>query len=269
MNSRSVTHQSWFDFAVGLCTEIAPQTESECRTRVNGELDRIALPLKDKGLHYLSPKRQAEELGLLLFGLGGFHAATDPVDGRDYMLHHVLERRRGAPLSLALVYHELALRAGVTVEALSVPERALVRVVDTHRPGGIDRAVVIDPARGGEFVDVDELLDSGDANWFKPEAALRIQRTLLDELRHVLMSRREWGAALLVLHRQCLLDPHNPIGFRERGTLHRRLGARVAAIDDFETYLNLAPTGSDVQSVAESIDEIRDELHRNVGARSN
>jgi regulator of sirC expression with transglutaminase-like and TPR domain len=206
---------------------------------------------------------------MALFGLGYFRAATDAVDARDYLLHDVLTRRRGAPLSLALVYLEVARRVGVVVEPLSVPERALVRVVDVQRPGGIDRSVVVDPGRGGEFVDVDELLDVGDAAWLRTQSLLNLQRATLDELRHVLMARREWGNALLVLHLQCALDPRSPVGFRERGWLHRRLGARLAAIEDFETYLTLAPTGSDVQSVSESIDEIRDELHRNAGTRSN
>ncbi len=143
-----------------------------------------------------------------------------------------------------------------------------MRVVDVQRPGGIDRSVVIDPARGGEFIDVDELLDTGDAGWLKPQSLLQIQRTTLDELRHLLMSRREWGAALLVLHRQVYSIHATRRDFAS--VVHCTDGwARVAAIEDFETYLTLAPTGSDVQAIAESIDEIRDELHRNAGARSN
>jgi regulator of sirC expression with transglutaminase-like and TPR domain len=157
----------------------------------------------------------------------------------------------------------------MVVEPLNAPERALVRVVDMHRPGGIDRGVVVDPARGGEIVDIDELLDTGDASWLRTRSLLQIQRATLSELRLLLMARREWGTALLVLHRQCALEPRNPTGFRERGLLHRRLGARLAAIEDLETYLTLAPTGNDVQAIAEKIDEIRDELHRNAGVRAN
>lgn len=259
----------WLEFALSLACELEPQLElGKYRSGVTAQLERLAGPLVDKGLHYISPKRQADELALSLFGLGGFRVA-ERVNARDYAVHHVLERRRGAPLLLALVYQEVARRIGMVVEALSVPERALLRVVDTQRPGGIDRSVVVDPARGGEVVDVDELLDTGDASWLTPQSLLQLQRTTLQELRHVLMSRREWGAALLVLHRQCALEPRNPVAFRERGALHRRLGARLAAIEDFETYLALAPTGSDVQAIADGIDEIRDELHRNAATRSN
>jgi regulator of sirC expression with transglutaminase-like and TPR domain len=270
VNERPTQPNAWFEFAVALTSELESEIPlEEHRDKVVSLLDRFIRPLLDKGLHFVSPKRQAEEIGLVLFGLGGFHAAMIAIDARDYLLHHVVTRRRGAPVLLALVFHEVARRLGVRVEALSVPERVLMRVVDTQLPGGIDRSVVVDPARGGEFVDVEELLDAGDPNWLQAQSLARLQRVTLDELRHLLMSRREWGTALLVLHKQCALEPQNPVGFRERGALHRRLGARVAAIEDFETYLTLSPTGSDVQAVAESIDEIRDELHRNVGARWN
>lgn len=262
------TH-SWLEFALDLARDLEPQLElGRYRADVIAQLERLAEPLVDKGLHYISPKRQADELGLLLFGLGGFRA-SERMDARDYALRHVLQRRLGAPPLLALVYHEVARRVGMVVEALSVPERALLKVVDTQKPGGIDRSVVVDPARGGGVVDVDELLDTGDVTWLTPQSLLQLQRTMLEQVRHVLMSRREWGAALLVLHRHCALDPRNPVAFRERGALHRRLGARLAAIEDFETYLTLAPTGSDVQAIADGLDEIRDELHRNAAMRSN
>lgn len=261
---------AWFEFALSLTCELEHQPDvARFRTKVTELLDRFVLALSDKGLLFLSPKRQAEELGLALFGLGGLQAPGGATDARDYLLHHVLLRRRGAPLLLALVYNEVARRVGLSVELLSVPERALLRVIDSQRPGGIDRSVVVDPARGGEFVDLDDLLDTGDESWLSPQALVQTQRAVLNELRHLLMSRLEWGSALLVLHRQCALDPRNPVAFRERGTLHRRLGARLAAIEDFETYLTLAPKGSDVQAIAESIDEMREELHRNAKARSN
>ncbi len=139
--------------------------------------------------------------------------------------------------------------------------------VDVQRPGA--SIVWWSSIRlcGGEFIDVDELLDTGDAGWLKPQSLLQIQRTTLDELRHLLMSRREWGAALLRVASIVCIDPRNPTDFAS-GALHRRLGV-VAAIEDSGNLLTLYPTGSDVQAIAESIDEIRDELHRNAGARSN
>jgi regulator of sirC expression with transglutaminase-like and TPR domain len=170
---------------------------------------------------------------------------------------------------VGVVYQAVASRLGVLVEPISVPNQLLWRVVDQHQPGGLDRAVIVDPGRNGEILDIDELLTSGDEGWLVVARSQTWQRNVLDELRQLLMRRRELGGALIVLHRQCASDPNNPTAFRERGLLHRRLGAPLAAIEDLETYLSLAPHASDVQNISETIDRARDELHRAPRHRAN
>ncbi len=251
------------------CLDVAREFDARIdATAVHAELDRLAAPWHDRELRVLSPRRQAEELAMIVFGLAGF-AQGQAEEPADYLMDKVLFRRRGRPSLLGVIYQQVAVRLGVVTEPISAPDQYLWRVVDQHRPGGLDRAVIVDPARSGEILDVEEFLIAADEAWLQTMCDASWQRQLLEELRQLLVRRREFGGALLILHRQCLLEPNNPVVFRERGLLHRRLGAPLAAIEDLESYLVLAPHASDVQDMAETVDRLRDELHRRPGRWAN
>jgi regulator of sirC expression with transglutaminase-like and TPR domain len=256
----------FLDFALELARDFEPDVDAGL---VTTELDRLTLPWLAHGHRSLSPRRQAEDLGMIVFGLAGFGAAKSDAEPADFAIHKVLKRRRGSPGLLGVVYHAVAARLGVITEPISAPNQLLWRVIDQHRPAGLDRAVIVDPGRNGEILDVDELLANGDEGWLEAAGTRAWQRSLLDDLRQLLTRRREFGAALVVLHRQCTSEPNNPTAFRERGLLHRKLGAPLAAIEDLETYLSLAPHASDVQEISETIDRVRDELHRAPRHRAN
>lgn len=263
--SRQFPSNPYLDFCLDLARDFDASVDAEW---VDAELNRLAAPWQQRELRVLSPRRQAEELAMIVFGLAGFGAG--PLEEpSDYLLPRVLSKRRGRPQLLGVVYHEVALRLGVQVEPISAPDQCLWRVIDQHKPGGLDRAVIADPGRNGEILDVDEFLIAGDEQWLEPLPIVAWQRQLLDEFRQALVRRREFGAALLVVHRQCALEPNNPVVMRERGLLHRRLGAPLAAVDDLEAYLALAPHASDVQDISETIDQVRDELHRAPRHRAN
>lgn len=253
-------------FVLDVARDFEPSASSAL---VLQELARLAEPWRSHELRLLSPRRQAEELAMILFGLAGFGTGQGDPQPADFLIHHVVTRRRGSAPLLGVVYHGVAERLGIILEPLAVPGRFLWRVVDQHRPGGLDRAVVVEPGRHGEILDTEELLANGDEGWLEVARPKGWQRALLEELRQVLVRRRELGGALVVLHRQCAMDPSNPVVFRERGLLHRRLGAPLAAIEDLEQYLALAPQASDVQDVSEILDRIRDELHRAPRHRAN
>lgn len=256
----------FLDFALDLARDFEPRVEPAV---VLAELDRLAQPWLGHGHRALSPRRQAEDLAMIVFGLAGFGAAQNDIEPDDFMIQKVLRKRRGNAGLLGVVYQAVATRLGIVVEPISAPSQWLWRVIDQHRPGGLDRAVIVDPGRNGEVLDMEELVANGDEAWLETARPQSWQRTVLDELRQLLMRRREYGGALVVLHRQCTFDPNNPTAFRERGLLHRRLGAPLAAIEDLEAYLGLAPHASDVQEIAETIDRVRDELHRAPKNRAN
>lgn len=80
---------------------------------------------------------------------------NDYYDPRNSFIHHVLDTRRGIPISLAVIFTELAESIGLTVHGVSFPGHFLVRI-DLH-----NGTIVLDPFTGDSLSreDVDERVD--------------------------------------------------------------------------------------------------------------
>src|SRR4029079_7546812 len=72
-------------------------------------------------------------------------------DPRNSFLNEVLERRTGIPISLAVIYLEVARRAGLRVDGVNFPGHFLLRVRDQAALEGNDLAI-IDPFHGGALL---------------------------------------------------------------------------------------------------------------------
>jgi regulator of sirC expression with transglutaminase-like and TPR domain len=89
--------------------------------------------------------------GLLheLFTVRGFRGNEDDYyDPRNSLLHEVIARRVGIPISLSVVTLEVGRRVGVALEPVAMPGHFLLRAVDT--PG-----VFVDSYSGGAVLDRD------------------------------------------------------------------------------------------------------------------
>ena len=123
-------------------------------------LDRAALaiaagadPAVDEGRWLAELDRLAAGAGTLgallhrLFEVEGFAGNTaDYRDPRNSLLPHVLTRRLGIPITLAVVTIEVGRRAGVALEGVGMPGHFLVRPVGTRRH--------LDVFRGGTELDL-------------------------------------------------------------------------------------------------------------------
>jgi len=150
----------------------------------------------------------------VLFAELGFHGnARDYYDPRNSFLHEVLERRTGIPISLSVLYMEVARRIGVRISGLGFPGHFLVRALDG------DRAVVLDPFNRGAVLgreELEELLTrvSGpearlEAAHLTPLAKSQILTRMLINLAGIYGQRGDLFRSLEVLERLHLLDPDN------------------------------------------------------------
>ena len=93
------------------------------------KLDDLAAPLVPLGLAHQPAEVQAAKLGAHLFGTLGFRGnEKEYYDPRNSLLPDVLERRLGIPISLAVVYCEVARRVGVPAYGVGFPGHFLVRI---------------------------------------------------------------------------------------------------------------------------------------------
>jgi len=226
-----------------------------------GELDALADAVRPGITPGMSPAAAVDALAARLFGDGGFRGnQEDYYDPRNSFLNDVLDRRTGIPITLSVVYSEVAQRLDLPVYGVSFPGHFLVKYVG-------EQEIIIDPFFGtvistdecaqrlrGIYGD-DARLDRG---LLRPATAREILVRMLSNLKQVYVQQNDFVRALGCVDRILLLAPDTPRELRDRGILYQRLECFAAALQDFERYLRLAPD----DDAAHLIRDLMPELHR-------
>ena len=181
-------------------------------------------------------------------------------DPRNSFLNEVLERRTGIPISLAVVYMEVARRAGMKVAGINFPGHFLIRVPASRATAGSIRQAVspafyiLDPFHGGaqlSEVDCRELLRQhvGDAAAFdegllEPATRHDMVVRMLVNLKRLYVRMRSFPQARFTSDLLLSVDPTAIAELRDRGLLAYHLQDFAAALRDLEAYLRLLPQHS-------------------------
>src|SRR5580700_5572939 len=113
--------------------------------------DELAAPLVTGHVADDAPRDQARRVSEHLYDTVGFRGnEADYYDPKNSFLPDVLDRKLGIPITLAVVYCEVARRAGVRARGVAFPGHFLVRV---DPPGREDSPVAVDPFFGGRRLD--------------------------------------------------------------------------------------------------------------------
>ena len=182
-------------------------------------------------------------------------------DTRNSFLNEVLDRRTGIPISLAVVYIEVARRAGIRVSGVNFPGHFLLRApAGATSAGGQGTSGesfrIIDPFHGGARLseaDCRELLRHhvGDAAAFdsrllEPATRHDIIVRMLVNLKRLYVRMRSYPQARFVSDLLLTVDPSAFTELRDRGLLAYRLEDFAAALRDLEAYLRLTPRHTSV-----------------------
>ncbi|MGH7320529.1 MAG: SirB1 family protein [Candidatus Rokuibacteriota bacterium] len=228
-------------------------------------LDALGHVARERVAPRLSVDRTAATLNTLLFVEHGFRGNRDDYyDPRNSFLNEVLERRLGIPITLSVVYIEVAARAGVTVRGIGLPGHFVVRM-ERH---GVSR--LLDPFNGGVTLteaDCDGLVRrvSGqevalEPAHLAPVTTRTILTRMLGNLKGIYLARGDWRRALQAVERILLLRPDALSQVRDRGLIHANLGAATAAIRDWETYLQGVPRAADADQIRGRLRAVRQAL---------
>jgi len=233
--------------------------------RLLARLDELAAPLAARDLASLSPEAQADAISAHLYETHGFRGnEADYYDPRNSLLPDVLDRKLGIPITLALVYCEVARRLGVHARGVSFPGHFLVRV-DSRRTD--DEPVAVDCFFGGRRLDEPGLqrlleraapsqkLDLGEH--LAPASSRTMLVRMLINIKWIHATRGDFTRALLALDRIISLTPDSVPALRERGMLAARLGVVEAAQADLSRLLELVPQAPDASSIRARLDELR------------
>ncbi len=181
-------------------------------------------------------------------------------DPRNSFLNVVIERRAGIPISLAVVFLEVADRIGLRAEGVNFPGHFLVRV-----PGDdlSTRGLLLDPFHGGAIIseaDCHQLLRAhmGEEAVLDPAMLATAHKhdivvRMLLNLKRAYVRMRSFPQAREVTELLLGLDRSSLTELRDRGLLAYHLEDFSSALRDLHEYLRLAPVPEDEEGRQEHL----------------
>lgn len=173
------------------------------------------------------------------------------------LLHSVMSRRLGIPLTLSIVFMEIGWRIGVPFEGVGFPGHFLVRL--TGEPGDL----LLDPYDHGASVHEDDCkrmieLTTGGTVPFEPSMVRSLGKKdmiarLLFNLKVACLKANDDFGALSAVERLLLLHPNDAPELRDRGLLMYRLDRYRDAHASLEAYLRARPDALDRELIEQHL----------------
>ncbi|MEO6163982.1 MAG: tetratricopeptide repeat protein [Candidatus Binatia bacterium] len=240
-----------------LTIALAEYPELDCLDYLR-RIDSLALEVAERSGTDADAFRSLAALNFVLFSEHGFRGNRDAYyDAENSFLNRVIERKTGIPITLSVLYMEVAQRIGLNFNGVGFPGHFLVKTaIDSNE-------IVIDPFNGGEIKsskDLDQMLREmyGGKVGLRPEFLVPVTRKqillrMLGNLKAIYGRGDELVKMLTVLDRLIILDPNAVEEVRDRGAVYLRLECYGQAKDDFETYLRLAPDARDAAAIRDQL----------------
>ncbi len=225
-------------------------------------LNELASQLADRMRNFNDGRDFVETAQRYLFGELGFHGnETDFFDSRNSCLDQVLERRTGIPITLSVMYMEIARRLAMPVFGIGLPRHFVIQFDDGNY------STFIDPFNGGRAISEQECFQLAGAEVADPILLRRatkkqIAMRMLQNLRGVYMRRRDWARAVLTLDLLLIGAPDLAPLVKQRGLLQMELKRYQAARSDLHRYLELEPEAADKPEIHKQIQAIHQWLGR-------
>jgi regulator of sirC expression with transglutaminase-like and TPR domain len=250
--------------AISLAQDEYPELDVQ---HVLGEVDQLLARLKRRLPADASPMHKLRLLNQFFFidlGFGG--NINNYYDPDNSYISVILGTRRAIPISLAVLWIELAQGLGLAAQGVGFPGHFMVKVA---LPKG---QVVIDPVDGKSLSreQLSERLEpyqkrSGLVDDYEVPLGLYLQASaprdiiarMLRNLKEIHRAQQDWPRLLAVLDRLVVLLPQAWTDYRDRGLTHAQMGNIRQAVTDLETYLANSHEGLDIDAVTDHVNALR------------
>jgi regulator of sirC expression with transglutaminase-like and TPR domain len=203
------------------------------------------------------------EIILLKYGYSGDELTYDDLQNANLM--RVVDRRKGLPVALGILYLHAARAQGWDSVGLGFPGHFLVRLTE-----GAER-LILDPFHGGRVCDAATLRELLKAmagqevelspEHYAPVADRDVLLRLQNNVKSRLLQAGQHERALRVVETMLLLAPDLAELWQEAGLLHARLGNLRAGADALEQFIIRAPEGSARHQAAAILQQIKTKLN--------
>ena len=186
----------------------------------------------------------------------------DYYDPRNSFLNDVLDRGLGIPITLSIIYMEVARRVGFPLSGVGMPGHFLLKhycdsgqeiLIDCFNRGDIlsrqDCQSRLDEIYSGEMKLRPEFLH--------PISRRQILTRMLNNLKTVYLSTRNFRKALPIADLILVIYPRSAEDVKQRALLRYSMGLHALAAEDLGEYLKISPTASDADEIRQMSLSIR------------
>jgi len=254
-----------FEAAVSLGQDEYPELDVQA---VLGDVDRLLERVRRRLAADAGPMQKLRILNQFFFHELGFGAnQNDYYDPDNSLIHVLLTTRRGIPISLALLWMELAQGLGLSVCGVSFPGHFMVKInlpmgqaiLDPTTGQSLSREQLserLEPYRPSILMDDMEM----PLGLYLQNAPSRdIMARMLRNLKEIHRTQEDWPRMLAVQERLIVLLPDTWTEYRDRGLAHAEMGNTEQALADLECYLIHTEDLLDGEAIAGRVDELRRE----------
>ncbi|MDP3833837.1 MAG: tetratricopeptide repeat protein [Hydrogenophaga sp.] len=257
-----------FEAAAAIAQDEYPDLDVQ---QVLGDVDQMLARVRRRCASDAGPLQRLRTLNQFFFRDMGFGGnVNNYYDPDNSFLNAVLRTRRGIPITLAVLWLELAQGLGLKARGVNFPGHFMVKV---NLPNG---QVVIDPFTGQSLSreDLSERLEpykrrNGLVDDFDVPVGLYLQAAtprdilarLLRNLKEIHRTQEDWLRLIAVLDRLLILLPDAWAEYRDRGLAWAEMGDVRLAVGDLETYIAHADDTLDREAIAQRLQELRRALN--------
>jgi regulator of sirC expression with transglutaminase-like and TPR domain len=239
--------------------------------QVLGEIDQLLARLTRRLQMDAGPLQKLRTLNQFVYRdlsfAGNFNNYNDPDNS---FVHVVLRTRLAIPISMAVIWLELAQGIGLKARGVSFPGHFLVKVNLS------EGQVVIDPLTGQSlsreelaerlepFRQISSLVDEQEVPlglYLQAAPPRDIIARMLRNLKEIHATQEDWPRLIAVQDRLIVLLPLAWSEYRDRGLAHAEAGHPGHALEDLETYLANAGAVTDHAAIAARAAELRRAMH--------
>jgi regulator of sirC expression with transglutaminase-like and TPR domain len=233
--------------------------EAHCVKRIEELAHRAAARITEPG----DPSQSIAALNEVLFQEERFLGNVVDYDNpRNSFLNDVLDRRLGIPITLAVLYMEVARRIGFPLLGVGMPGHFLLKHYDVS-----GSAILIDAFERGKILTEEDCREKLNAIYsgqlvLQPEFLMavtnrQILTRMLNNLRTIYLSRRNFRKALPIVDLILVIYPRSPEDVRQRALLRYNLNDYRGALADFDDYVKMSPDASDTDEVRQTALSLR------------
>ncbi|MFT7644289.1 MAG: serine protease Do, partial [Pirellulaceae bacterium] len=216
--------------------------------------DEVMAELKDRD----DEKQKIEKLQKYLFETNGFHGNRfDYYHKTNSYISRVIDDRTGLPITLSLLYMELAKRLNLEMEGVGLPGHFVVRHVPKN-----GKSQLIDVFENGKIMNPEEAeqmiraSNNGafDEEFLRPYRRVEILQRVLRNLQGAAQQEKDIDGSLHYVNALLILDPQDVQARGMRAVMRFQSGRKKAAIQDLDWILERMPQGLDLDRIRDMRD---------------